>query len=84
MTERKMRAKVRVGAAIPHGNGTETVTFFGVSKSEAYPPDGSDENNSFARWSPSVAFQMLIANPALVGTFNVDDTFYCDFTPAPK
>lgn len=81
--ERRMRAKVRVGAAIPHGNGTETVTFHGVSKSGGYPADGSDEDNSFAKWSPSVNFSMLIANPALVGSFEVGQTFYCDFIPVP-
>lgn len=84
MSERKMRAKVRVGASIPHGNGTETVSFYGVAKSDGYPADGSDENNSFAKWSPAVSFSMLIANPDLVGTFEVGDTFYCDFIPAPK
>ncbi len=88
-TERKMRAKVRVGAIIPgnpqhDGNPTEALTLFGVAKSGAYPEDGSDENNSFARWSPSVTFSMHIANPDLVGTFEVGDTFYVDFIPAPK
>lgn len=87
--ERKMRAKVRVGAIIPgfpsfDGHPTEALKLFGVAKSGAYPEDGSDENNSFARWTPSVSFDMHIANPALVGTFEVGDTFYVDFIPAPN
>jgi hypothetical protein len=83
--ERKMRAKVRVGAVFPNQGGTERLQLSGVAKSDGpYPADGSDENNSFARWSPSVSFDMLIANPSLVGTFEVGDTFYVDFTPAPK
>jgi hypothetical protein len=82
--ERKMRAKVRVASVMPtHGN-TEVLRFHGVAKSGAYPEDGSDENNSFARWSPSVSMELHVANPALVGMFEVGDTFYVDFLPAPK
>ncbi|MBD9539935.1 hypothetical protein IB276_10780 [Ensifer sp. ENS04] len=83
-----MRAKVRVGAVIPAGDGadgkTEVLHLHGVAKNGTYPPDGHDEDNSFARWSPSVMFQMHIANPALVGSFEVGDTFYVDFVPASK
>lgn len=82
--ERKMRAKMRVVSIIPNGNGTETLTMSGVSRSEGYPADGSDENNTYARYSPSAEFRLHLANPALVGTFEVDDTFYVDFIPAPK
>lgn len=86
--EKKMRAKVRIGSIIPFGptDGkptTEVVTFHGVSKNGPYPADGLDENNSFARFSPSVDFKISIANPALIGTFEVGQTFYCDFIPAP-
>lgn len=89
MPERKMRAKVRVGfitrypedPAVPATQ--ETITFHGVAANQ-YPEDGADENNSFARWSPSVSFEMAITNPALIGTFEIGDTFYADFTPAPK
>ncbi len=82
MYERKMRAKVRVGSIVKHGE-SEQITFHGVAKNGGYPSDGTDENNSFAKFSPSVQFVMTIANPALVGTFECGDTFYCDFTPAP-
>ncbi|KQV28539.1 hypothetical protein ASC97_05645 [Rhizobium sp. Root1203] len=80
-----MRAKVRVSAVFPTQVGTERLMLSGVAKSDGpYPADGSDENNSFARWSPSVSIDMHIANPDLVGTFGVGDTFYVDFIPAPK
>lgn len=85
---RKMRAKVRVGSVTPMLNAGEVVQellyFHGVAKSGPYPEDGSDENNTFAKFSPSVMFQMTVANPALLGKFEVGDTFYCDFIPAPK
>ncbi len=84
----KMRAKVRVGSCLPYRNPetgetiNETLTFHGVAKSDGpYPADGSDENNSFAKWSPSVSMQFMIANPALFGKFASGDTFYVDFTP---
>lgn len=83
MSDRKMRAKVRVGSINKYGD-TEQIAFHGVAKSDGYPSDGSDENNSFAKFSPSVQFTMTIANPALVGTFEIGDTFYADFIPAPK
>lgn len=84
MSDRKMRAKVRVGAIIPAGGGQESLKLFGVARSDAYPADGSDENNSFAKFSPSVSMDLLIANPNLVGAFEVGETFYVDFIPAPK
>lgn len=82
--ERKMRAKMRVGAITPLPGGQEALTMFGVSKSEAYPEDGGDENNTYAKFSPSAEFRLHLANPALVGTFEIGETFYVDFTPAPK
>jgi len=82
-----MRAKVRVSAVLPYSDGdggvnSERLMFHGVARSDSYPADGSDENNTFARFSPSVAFDMQVANPALIGKFAVGDTFYVDFTPA--
>lgn len=81
-----MRAKLRVGSVIPHQVDGQTVgerlVFHGVAKTGGYPEDGRDEDNSFARWSPSVMLDIQIANPALFGKFAPGDTFYVDFTPA--
>lgn len=63
---------------------SETLTFAAVCKSTAYPEDGSDEDNSYARWSPSASLTITIANPNLWGKFKVGDKFYVDFTPAPQ
>lgn len=79
----KMRAKLRVGSIIPVFNGTETVTMFAVAASR-YPEDGSDENNTYAKMSPSARFELHLANPALVGTFGIGDEFYVDFIKVPK
>lgn len=77
-----MRAKLRVISVTPQGD-QERLTFCGVSKSESYPEDGSDEDNTYAKFSPSVELGITIANPALVGAFKQGDTFYVDFTPVP-
>lgn len=83
----QMRAKLRVGAVLPMQDGQgnvvqECVIFHGVSKSAAYPSDGSDEDNTFAKFSPSATLDLLIANPALIGKLAVGEAFYVDFTPA--
>jgi hypothetical protein len=80
-----MRAKLQVSSVTPseHNAEQETLRFHGVARSEAYPEDGSDENNTFAKFSPSVDLEIVIANPALVGKFKPGDTFYVDFTPVP-
>lgn len=77
-----MRAKMVVSGVAP-GSGCETLHFRAVCKSDGpYPADGSDENNSFARWTPMAELSMCVNNPDLLGQFKVGDTFYVDFTPA--
>lgn len=80
----KMRAKLQVSAVTPHGEPVvgETLKMHAVSKSDGYPADGSDDDNTYARWSPSASFEIYIANPALFGQFKPGEKFYVDFTPA--
>lgn len=75
-----MRAKVRISNIEKFDNGTEKLSFHGVAKDGPYPPDGSDEDNSFAKFSPSLNLELQLANPALHGKFAVGDKFYLDFT----
>ena len=49
---------------------------------KAYPADGADEDNTYARFSPAGEVTLTIANPALVGVIEPGRTFYIDFTPA--
>lgn len=85
-----MRAKVKVGSVFPlmwGENGEkvgEALTFHGVSKSGAYPDDGLDEDNTFAKFSPSVELRFDVRNPALFDKFKPGDTFYVDFTPVEQ
>lgn len=82
-----MRAKMAVTGVqeFKSDDGTirqEDLTFHCVAKDGPYPPDGSDEDNSFARWSPSGYLKISIQNPALFGKMPVGSRFYVDFTPA--
>ena len=80
-----MRAKMRVSHVETFPNSDqETLTFNAVCKSDGYPADGSDEDNSYARWTPSAELKIAIVNPALHGKFKNGDTFYLDFTRASK
>lgn len=89
-----MRAKLKVGhidrtcliASTCALTGSMSVRMHAVAKNGTYPADGSDEDNSFARWSPSADLNITIANPALFDKITEGDTFYVDFTkvaPAP-
>jgi hypothetical protein len=51
-----------------------------VCKSGGYPANGSDENNTFAKFSPSGSLELTVANPALIGTFEPGETYYLEFT----
>lgn len=76
-----MRAKMVVDG-VSSSTSQETLSLRAVCKSDGpYPADGSDENNSFALWTPSAQVSMSITNPALHGKFKVGDAFYVDFTP---
>lgn len=76
-----MRAKMVINA-VSVSTGSEALSFRAVCKSDGYGPDGTDENNTFATWTPMASLSMTVSNPNLLGKFKVGDTFYIDFTPA--
>lgn len=75
-----MRAKVRV-TGVTKGEASERVQFQAVCAAR-YPADGSDEDNTYARFSPQADFSITITNPALLGKFAAEQRFYVDFSPA--
>lgn len=83
-----MRAKLRVMDVTtykhPDTNETtyEKVRFAAVGPNCSYPADGTDENNSFALWTPQADLNMFINNPVLFGRFLIGSSFYVDFTEA--
>lgn len=73
-----MRAKMSV----------QTVTRNGYSEivemSAVYGGATNNEDNSFAKSTPSGSVKLQIDNKELHGAYNPGDTFYVDFTPVPK
>lgn len=61
---------------------SESVKFRAVCKSDGYGEDGMDENNTFAKFSPTADLSINICNPNLFGKLNEGDQFYVDFTKA--
>ena len=78
-----MRAKMRVVSADrPTGATCEILRFSAVGSVFPYPDDGSDENNTFAKWTPSADLNMTVTNPDLFGKIQVGEEYYLDFTKA--
>jgi len=76
-----MRAKFQVSSVEKFAT-SEKVKFNAVGKSSSYPADGSDEDNTFAKFTPSASCEVSIANPELFGKFEPGQKYYVDFTPA--
>ncbi|MHB1086124.1 MAG: hypothetical protein ACYCZ0_00055 [Minisyncoccota bacterium] len=83
-----MRAKMLVTEVNRVGfqNGTEFVMQDRIKcvavAAKTYPADGSDEDNTYAKFSPGGELSLTIANPNLVGKIEPGTKFYLDFTKA--
>lgn len=83
-----MRAKMQVSFVHQYFSDTERTKVSQESLSmhavcaTKYEGVGADEDNTYARYSPSANLIINIANPGLFGKFKVGDKFYVDFTPA--
>lgn len=77
-----MRAKMKL-TDVKRNEYCENLTFNAVCKSSGYPESGLDEDNTFAKFSPTARLEITITNPALLGAFNPGETYYVDFTPVP-
>ncbi len=75
-----MRAKMKIHSVTQFGQ-SEQLKLCAVGSSP-YPEDGSDEDNTYAKFSPQADLTITIANPALLGKFSAGETYYVDFTPA--
>lgn len=75
-----MRAKLKIESVTRIEYG-EQLKLRAVCASK-YPEDGSDEDNTYAKFSPAAELSITIANPNLFGKFNPGEKFYVDFTPA--
>lgn len=76
-----MRAKMTVQSVSPFQGG-EVLAMSAVCGNKPYGPNGENEDNSFARWTPTGSLTLTITNPDLLGKFQPGQNFYLDFTPA--
>lgn len=79
----KMRCKVKI-TEVTLGEFCDQITARPVCKNGSYPESGLDEDNTFAKFSPSGEFKLTIANPALLGSFRPGQLFYVDWTPVDE
>jgi hypothetical protein len=75
-----MRAKLCVTEAQSFGQNQQKLKLVAVPRVEGYSGEGLDEDNTFARFTPSAELVISIQNPALLGKFALGDKFYVDFT----
>jgi len=75
-----MRAKFQV-SKVERFTGSDRITCNAVA-AKAYGADGLDEDNTYAKFSPSGDLTLTIANPALVGQIEPGQKFYLDFIKA--
>lgn len=54
-----------------------------VQLNASHAGETNDEDNSFAKTTPTASFNLTICNKALWGKINPGDIFYVDFTPVP-
>lgn len=74
-----MRAKMVVTKIDAVADG-EVLYMAAIGKDGSYDEDGSDENSTFSKFTPSASLEMHINNPALSGKFKPGQSFYVDFT----
>ena len=81
-----MRAKMRVSSVqsftLEDGTVYSENLYFSAVCPSTFGPDGEDENNTFARWTPTAELTMTVLNPALFGRIKQGEEYYLDFTLA--
>lgn len=76
-----MRAKVVLNRVEQYATSERLV--FNPVPAKSYGADGADEDNTYAKFSPSGEFQLQVMNPNLLGQFKPGEKYYVDFTPVP-
>jgi hypothetical protein len=78
----KMMLETITRVQYPHATSeTETLKFRAVAKNGQYPSDGTDEDNTYAMFSPAPSCEITITNPALLGQLKPGEFYYVNFTP---
>jgi len=77
----KMRAKVKVTSVKLTEYG-EVLEMAPVCSEKPFGPNGENEDNTFARFTPCGSLSLTVNNPDLAGQFKPGQKFYVDFTEA--
>lgn len=76
-----VRAKFKVTELI------NRVSNYGTGKQDSATvklmPVMGDENRTWSKWTPGGSIEMTITNPDAFKQFDVGQTYFVDFTPAP-
>lgn len=72
-----VRAKFKVTQITEHEGGIKAVKLQAVTS-------GSEENNTFFKWTPSASIDLSTLNSFAAERFVPGKEFYVDFTEAPK
>lgn len=75
-----MRAKVEVSSVLQI-IGAEQLKLTAVTGKSPHNREGVNEDNTYARYTPSATFEIMITNQALLGKFKPGQKYYVDFTP---
>lgn len=83
-----MRAKLRVSFIHEYFNGPDKAKsgeglVMSAVCAPKFDPEGLDEDNTFAKFTPSANLSVNISNPDLLDKFKVGQAYSVDFTPAP-
>jgi hypothetical protein len=76
-----MRAKFKVQEVANYEGGMQKVSMAPVMDTK-YGENGANEDNTFARYTPSGEIRLHITNPELKDKIQPGETYYIDFTPA--
>lgn len=78
-----MRAKFHCTTVVGNDHSTSGDNHYEDIHMAPVVGDGSTENESFSRYTPSGSLEFRITNPDLFGKIKPNDQFYLDFTPVP-
>lgn len=73
-----VRAKLQLASVTEHSWGGKTLRF------EARYDETIPEDRRFQKATPSGHMELQIDNPMALGQFKIGDSYYVDFTNAPK
>jgi hypothetical protein len=74
-----IRAKFTLHSITQHAGGSnKTFKFFTVSNNE------TPENERFTKYTPSGELTLMVDNPPAEEQLKLGESYYLDFSPAPK